>query len=193
MLQGHEAHWDRVLVSLVDITARKKAEAYLEYLGKHDSLTRLGNRAFYVEELNRLSRRGPWPLCVMAIDLNGLKRVNDQQGHAAGDALLRRAGEVLASAVVGLDVCMARIGGDEFSVLMPGSDARSAQALAERIQSMVELNNQFYPGCSLSMAIGIAVCDGPGQMDHTLIQADKAMFDAKEHYYTENDLDRRRI
>lgn len=193
VLAGHEVLWDRVLVSLVDITARKKAEAYLEYLGKHDSLTRLGNRAFYVEELNRLSRRGPWPLCVVAIDLNGLKRINDNQGHASGDALLRRAGEVLASAVDGLDVCLARIGGDEFSVLMPHTDARAAQTLADRIESMVELNNQFYPGCRLSMAIGIAVCNGPGQMDQTLIQADRAMFDVKERYYADNELDRRRI
>ena len=98
VMPGHEANWDLVLVSLVDITARKKAEAYLEYLGKHDALTRLRNRAYYVEELNRISRKGPWPLSVVAMDLNGLKTVNDNQGHAAGDAMLRRAGEVLAKA-----------------------------------------------------------------------------------------------
>ena len=193
VLAGHEALWDRVLVSLVDITARKKAEAYLEYLGKHDSLTRLGNRAFYVEELNRLSRRGPWPLSVIAIDMNGLKRVNDQDGHAAGDALLRRAGEVLASATDKLNVCLARIGGDEFVVLMPGVDKRAAQVLTERIESMVELNNQFYPGHSLSLAMGIAVCEGSGQMDQALHLADKVMFEAKERYYEEHQMDRRRI
>jgi len=192
VLQGHEERWDRVLVSLVDITARKKAEAYLEYLGKHDSLTRLGNRAFYVEELNRLSRRGPWPLSVVVIDLNGLKRVNDQEGHAAGDAVLRRAGEVLASATARENVCLARIGGDEFVVLMPGADLRSAQILVDRIQSMVELNNQFYPGRALSLAIGTALCEGVGQMDSALSRADKAMFEAKEHFYAEHDLDRRR-
>jgi hypothetical protein len=61
VLEGHEHDWSLVLVSLVDITARKKAEAYLEYLGKHDVLTRLRNRAFYADELNRLARRGPGP------------------------------------------------------------------------------------------------------------------------------------
>jgi diguanylate cyclase (GGDEF)-like protein len=192
VLQGHEDHWDRVLVSLVDITARKKAEAYLEYLSKHDSLTRLGNRAFYVEELNRLSRRGPWPLSVVVIDLTGLKRVNDQEGHAASDVVLRRAGEVLASATARENVCLARIGGDEFVVLMPGADLRSAQILVDRIQSIVELNNQFYPGRALSLAIGIALCEGVGQMDSALSRADKAMFEAKEHFYEEHDLDRRR-
>jgi GGDEF domain-containing protein len=89
--EGHEDRWDLVLISLVDITARKKAEAYLESLGKHDSLTRLGNRAYYVEELNRVSRRGPWPTSALVIDLNGLKRINNEQGHATGDDLLRRA------------------------------------------------------------------------------------------------------
>ena len=150
VMAGHEATWDQVLVSLVDITARKKAEAYLEYLGKHDSLTRLRNRAFYVEELNRVSRKGPWPLSILAIDLNGLKRVNDAEGHAAGDAMLRRTGEVLTNATAGNPYCVARIGGDEFVALLPGCDERVAQGLKERIGSMIELNNQFYSGQHLS-------------------------------------------
>ena len=83
----------------VYITARKKAEAYLEFLGKHDVLTKLKNRSFYIDEINRLERKGPFPVTAIAVDVNGLKGVNDQLGHAAGDALLRRAGEVLAKAV----------------------------------------------------------------------------------------------
>ena len=134
VMPGHEAHWDMVLVSLVDITARKKAEAYLEYLGKHDALTKLRNRAYYVEELNRISRKGPWPLSVLAMDLNGLKLVNDTQGHTVGDALLRRVGEVLQKASTDLPACVARVGGDEFMALLPGSDERGAQALKERIE-----------------------------------------------------------
>lgn len=192
VLQSHEAHWDQVLISMVDITARKKAEAYLEYLGKHDSLTGLGNRAFYVEELNRVSRKGPWPLCLLAIDLNGLKMVNDSLGHAAGDAMLRRAGEVLSSATNGQAVCTARIGGDEFVVLMPGCDERAALSLKARIQSMIDLNNQFYPGQSLSMAIGLGVCSTSGQVDAALNQADQAMFAAKAQFYTKNHMERRR-
>ena len=193
VMAGHEATWDQVLVSLVDITARKKAEAYLEYLGKHDSLTRLRNRAFYVEELNRVSRKGPWPLSILAMDLNGLKQINDSQGHAAGDAMLRRAGEVLTNATAGHSYCLARIGGDEFIALMPGCDDRVAQGLKERIATMVELNNQFYPGVRLSIAIGIATCHTSGQVEATIHEADQAMFADKERHYAENQLERRRL
>lgn len=192
VLPDHEAEWDLVLVSMVDITARKKAEAYLEYLGKHDSLTRLRNRAFYVEELNRITRKGPWPLSVLAMDLNGLKRVNDDEGHAAGDALLRRVGEVLTTAAADQPLCIARVGGDEFVALLPGADDRVARALQERIGSIIELNNQFYPGHHLSLAIGIATCETAAQVEATLNAADKAMFSEKARYYEEARLDRRR-
>lgn len=191
VLPAHQADWSLVLVSLIDITARKKAEAYLEYLGKHDALTKLRNRAFYVDELNRISRKGPWPLTVMAMDLNGLKRINDEHGHAAGDAVLRRAGEVLTSATAGYPYCVARIGGDEFIALLPGCDERVAAGLQERIQSMIELNNQFYPGQSLSMAIGSASCASAVQVEAALHAADQAMFTNKTRFYEEAKLERR--
>ena len=76
VLPGHEHDWSLVQVALTDITARKKAEAYLEYLGKHDVLTKLYNRTFYADELNRLERKGPFPVTVIVVDLNGLKAVN---------------------------------------------------------------------------------------------------------------------
>jgi len=192
VLAGHESTWDMVLVSLIDITARKKAEAYLEYLGKHDPLTRLCNRSFYTDELNRISRKGPWPLSVLLIDLNGLKRINDSEGHAAGDGLLRRAGEVLTSANAENTYCVARIGGDEFVALMPGCDERLAQSFRERIESMLELNNQFYPGQKLSMAIGIATGDSKTSAEYVVGLADKAMYEAKARHYEEENLERRK-
>lgn len=192
VLDGHVADWDLVLVSLVDITARKKAEAYLEYLGKHDVLTRLRNRAFYAEELNRLSRRGPWPLTIIAIDLNGLKRINDEQGHTAGDAMLRRMGEVLAKAV-DAPACTARIGGDEFAVLLPGTDDRGGLAVKERIESLLELNNQFYTGNALSLSMGVARADSGAQLEAAIQRADRAMYAEKARYYSTGQTDRRQF
>lgn len=191
VMEGHQDDWSLVLLSLVDITARKQAEAYLEYLGKHDVLTQLRNRAFYVEELNRIRRKGPWPLGVLAIDLNGLKAINDDHGHAAGDAMLRRAGEVLAKAVDAAH-CAARVGGDEFMVLLPGVDERGVLAVQERIQSLVDMNNQFYPGQHLSLAMGRAICQAGEQVDEVLQQADQNMYQEKKRYYDEHALDRRR-
>ena len=170
--------------------ARKKAEAYLEYLGKHDVLTQLRNRAFYTEELNRLSRKGPWPLSMLAIDMNGLKVVNDEHGHTAGDAMLRRMGEVLSKAV-DAPACAARIGGDEFVVLLPGTDERGAVALQERILSLLELNNQFYPGHSIQVSMGHA-CGQEGTPIESIVQgADKAMYAEKARLYRDKERDRR--
>ena len=190
VMPGHESRWDMVLVSLVDISARKKAEAYLEYLGKHDVLTKLRNRAYFAEEVNRLARKGPWPVSVLAVDVNGLKRINDEQGHAAGDAMLRRAGEVLAKSV-DAPACAARIGGDEFVVLLPATDERGAQALMERIHSVLELNNQFYPGNELTMAMGLATCVAGGSLDMTIQAADHAMYRTKAAHYEARHIERR--
>ena len=65
VLPGFEDDWSLVQVALTDITARKKAEAYLEFLGKPDVLTKLYNRSFYVDELNRLERKGPFPVTII--------------------------------------------------------------------------------------------------------------------------------
>ncbi|MBP9940856.1 MAG: diguanylate cyclase, partial [Comamonas sp.] len=190
VMSSHVENWDLVLLSLVDITARKKAEAYLEYLGKHDVLTQLRNRAFYMEELNRLSRKGPWPLSVIAIDMNGLKAVNDEHGHAAGDAMLRRVGEVLAKAV-DAPACAARIGGDEFMVLLPATDERGAQAMQERILSLLELNNQFYPGQTIHIAMGVACGQQGASMEAVVHRADQSMYVEKTRFYQTSTLNRR--
>ncbi|MFL6704498.1 MAG: GGDEF domain-containing protein, partial [Paraburkholderia graminis] len=182
VLPGHENNWDLVLVALTDITARKKAEAYLEFLGKHDVLTKLRNRSFYVDELNRLERKGPWPVTIIIADLNGLKRVNDQLGHAAGDALLRRAGEVLAKAMEP-PFQAARIGGDEFAILMPGTDERGGAAMIDAVGKLVEMNNQFYPGSPLSFSMGMATCQRGDRLEAGVQRADLQMYDAKRSHY----------
>ncbi|CAM2141438.1 diguanylate cyclase [Pararobbsia alpina] len=187
---GHEGHWDLVLLALTDITARKKAEAYLEFLGKHDVLTKLKNRSFYVDELNRLQRKGPFPVTAIMIDVNDLKKVNDQLGHAAGDELLRRAGEVLTKAV-DKRYHAARIGGDEFAVLLPGVDARGGEQMVEQIEKLIELNNQFYTGTKLSFSMGSATCDGKERLEETLKRADLAMYESKRAHYDQTKSNRR--
>ena len=188
---GREADWSLVQVALTDITARKKAEAYLEFLGKHDILTKLYNRSFFVDELNRLERKGPEPVTVVVADLNGLKDVNDTLGHAAGDSLLRRAGEVLNEAVK--KPChVARIGGDEFAILMPASDMAEGEQMLATIEELIEVNNQFYAGPELVFALGVATAERGEKLEAAVKRADAAMYEAKRRYYDDADRDRRR-
>ena len=191
VLPGHEQDWSRVQVALADITARKKAEAYLEYLGKHDVLTKLHNRAFYKDELNRLERKSLRPVSAIIMDLNGLKDANDQLGHDAGDSLLRRLGEVL-SGVVTPPYHAARIGGDEFAILMPGADQKAACALVDTISELLHINNQFYSNAPLSVAVGIAISRDGESMENLVKRADMAMYEDKRAYHngTSSDLQR---
>ncbi len=179
---GHERDWSRVQVALTDITARKKAEAYLEYLGKHDILTKLHNRAFYTDELNRLERKSLRPVSAIVVDLNGLKEANDQRGHDAGDALLRRFGEVLNS-VVKPPHHATRIGGDEFAVLMPGADRQAAQGMVDTIHEILKINNQFYSDALLSISLGFATSEPGESMEALMKQADDMMYENKRLHY----------
>ena len=119
---GYEHDWGMVQVALTDITARKKAENYLEYLGKHDVLTKLYNRSFYTEEINRLERSFIHPVSCIFLDMNGLKQTNDELGHDIGDGLLRRVGAVLNQVILNTPYTASRVGGDEFVILMPSAD-----------------------------------------------------------------------
>lgn len=175
VLPGHETTWDRVLVSIADITVRKRAEAYMQYLGTHDSLTGLYNRAFYDTTMRTAMTDISMVYSVVVGDLNGLKPANDQHGHAVGDALIRRAGEVLKAAAHSNDV-VARIGGDEFAILLPGQDAQAAAELIKRIHKVIEVNNHFYQGPRLSIALGAATAAKGSDLEAAHKQADQRMY-----------------
>lgn len=176
---GHEDDWGLVLVALTDITARKKAEAYLEYLGKHDVLTQIKNRSFYIDELDRLRRKHIEPVSFIALDMDYLKIVNDTEGHAAGDAVLRRMGEVLNKAI-DRPGSPCRIGGDEFMVVLPGMDEAGAEGVLVDIRRLIELNNQFYAGTPLSVSVGMATAHGRDEFERALRDADLAMYRDKQ-------------
>lgn len=190
VLPGHEHDWSLVQVALIDITARKKAEAYLEFLGTHDVVTKLFNRAFYVDELNRIERKGLRPVTIIMVDLNGLKAANDLWGHEVGDALLRRIGEVLGKAV-DKPSSAARIGGDEFALLLPGIDAQGGETMMEEVRRLVDLNNQFYPGMLLSLSMGAATSAAGERLEDVVRRADFAMYEAKREFYSNLAHDRR--
>jgi diguanylate cyclase (GGDEF)-like protein len=124
-------------------------------------------------------------------DLNGLKAINDEFGHAAGDALLRRAGEVLNS-VIEKPAHACRIGGDEFAILLPEMDEVAGDAMMQTILDLVAINNSFYPDMVLSLSMGAATARPGERMEAAVKRADLAMLEAKRQHYFETEHDRRR-
>ena len=172
---GCEATFERVLVAIEDVTARHRAEEYLRYLGTHDVMTGLYNRAYYQDELKRLDAGRLAAVAVVAADLDGLKEVNDGLGHEAGDNLIRRAAEVLKAGFRAEDV-IARIGGDEFVVLMPDVDAGAAHEAVERVESLIRINNKFYGEPLLRISFGVADRQAGAEMRELMRAADREMY-----------------
>ncbi len=178
IMPGHERDFARALVSIQDISARKKAEAYLHYLGTHDALTGLFNRAYFEETLLKLNHHRREPVSVIMMDLDHLKRVNDSLGHQAGDALIRRAAEVFKSAFSAGEIA-ARIGGDEFVVLLPDKVSEACREYIKQITALININNTYYREPNLSVSIGCATSKPGLTLEKVIGIADDAMYRAK--------------
>jgi diguanylate cyclase (GGDEF)-like protein/PAS domain S-box-containing protein len=120
------------LCMIEDITEKKQKEEEIIYLSYHDSLTGLYNRTFFEEEKRRFDVSRRLPMSVVMGDVNGLKLINDSFGHHAGDSMLREIGRILKSTCRAEDI-IARIGGDEFVILLAGTGDAGAQRLCQRI------------------------------------------------------------
>lgn len=148
-----------------------------------DALTGLPNARALSETLNRelaRSRRSGAPLSLLYIDLDDFKEVNDRYGHTAGDDLLGRVGATLGSVLRAGDIA-ARIGGDEFVVLVTGSSAESAKAVASRIVANVAAEGKRYPDAPVGASVGVvhyarSLPAGAGEM---LSRGDAVMYAAK--------------
>ena len=164
--------------AILDITERKETEAKLRYLSTHDILTGLYNRAYFDEELERLKNGRTFPVSIVVADVDRLKRVNDLQGHAAGDKLLKLTAQVLKGAFRTEDL-VARIGGDEFAVILPGTAIDAAQEVIERIRKNLAdiIGDDGRPVLSLSLGCATAL-DGEGLIEAWQL-ADELMYEDK--------------
>lgn len=182
IMPGHEADFSWVMVAILDVTARHKAEEYLRYLGTHDVMTGLYNRTYFEETLHQLEEDRIDPISIIIADLNGLKQVNDAHGHQAGDGMIRRAAEVLkASFDAGQTV--ARIGGDEFAIFLPGADIKVVNEALQRVEVMIGLNNKFYRTPELSISLGVATSRRGLPLEKVISLADDAMYQSKSYHY----------
>lgn len=155
---------------LTAVNADRRLERAVDQ-ARRDELTSLYNRRGWVEFLEaeeRRCRRYGHPACVIAVDLDDLKSVNDRHGHAAGDEMLRAAAGALSTAVRGIDV-VARTGGDEFMVLCIECDASNAGALVERIREVLA-------AAGIRASLGMAVRSPETGLYVTAHKADQAMY-----------------
>jgi diguanylate cyclase (GGDEF)-like protein/PAS domain S-box-containing protein len=158
-----------------EIVERKQMESQLKEMCIHEELTGLYNRRFFDEEIIRLGRGRQFPISIFMADVNDLKGTNDRNGHAEGDAMLQRAAQVLNDTFRADDI-IARIGGDEFAVLLPTTNAASAQQLLCRVRRTMDKSNAANDGTPLSIALGISTTGQGGSLTDGLKEADARMY-----------------
>jgi len=167
-----------------DVTARREAQEILTSLSYYDELTGLANRRLFSDRLQQtlnLAHRNKWSVSLFYLDLDRFKSVNDSYGHSAGDEVLKETAKRMVSVLRDSDVA-ARMGGDEFLLLLPETDADAAIRVAEKLLKILLL--PYYVDehiLTLGASIGVAVYPEHTTDGETLINyADTAMYSAKD-------------
>ena len=178
----------------IDITERKIAQAALLasekellVLATTDALTKLPNRRHFLarltEEFARVRRFGNLRCSVLVLDLDRFKRINDTYGHAMGDAVLQHFAQLLRKTFRKFEMA-ARVGGEEFAVILPGSDLAAARKSAERLRAIVAKTPLVQDGKTISVTVSIGAAimvPSDSEADQTLVRADEALYRAKQN------------
>jgi diguanylate cyclase (GGDEF)-like protein/PAS domain S-box-containing protein len=165
------------VITFMDNTERKKNEEHIKYLTYHDPLTNINNRLFFEEQIPVLDTEDNLPISVIFGDLNGLKLTNDIFGHAAGDRLLTEAAAAFKKAS-GNEGLAARIGGDEFALIMPNTDADRAKDVIEEIRK--SFSNENSNDIIGSVSLGASTKTSAEESMHEMIEiAENLMYKDK--------------
>jgi len=157
---------------------------HIKYLSFHDSLTGLYNRMFFEQELKKIDAKENLPVSIIFGDVNGLKLTNDIFGHAAGDELLKKSAEILKKVCREEDI-VARVGGDEFAIILPNTEASAANKIVARVKK--ELSKEHIDAIKCSMSMGY---DTKTSMDQELV---RTMENAEDGMYKEKTLNRKNV
>ncbi|WP_419887088.1 EAL and GGDEF domain-containing protein [Neobacillus niacini] len=174
---------DAIIGTVIDITERKNTEKMIKHMAYHDQLTDLPNRYLLREKLNETitdSKQNNCNFALVFLDLDRFKSINDTMGHEVGDQVLMEIAERLKACVNDKDI-ISRYGGDEFSILLPGSEEQRASIVAQQIIAKLSYPLTFqHHELMVTPSIGIAVFPTHGESFDTLIKnADLAMYHAK--------------
>ncbi len=151
----------------------------LRYLSFHDQLTGLYNRHYFVNEIRRLEGSREYPIVIISADLDNLKKINDTRGHAEGDKYLQTCATLFKDTLRGYDL-LARVGGDEFALVLTRTDRETSDMIIERINSNVKKYNQAQTALPLSISMGIAVSENSDRpLEETFREADGLMYKEK--------------
>ncbi|HDP37199.1 MAG TPA: PAS domain S-box protein [Candidatus Atribacteria bacterium] len=158
---------------------RKRTEEKIKYLGFHDILTGLYNRAYFNEELKRLNTPRYYPLSLVIKDLNGLKVINDTFGHQEGDKLLQNFSQLLTSVSRKGDI-IARIGGDEFATILPSTSSGQADNFCQRVRRLCQQCSVKPAHLRPAISLGYATQEGEYRdIDFLFKEADRKMYQDK--------------
>lgn len=165
------------VVTFMDITDRKQKEAEIQYLSSRDTLTGLHNRRYFEDSLRNLDIPENLPLSLIFADINGLKMTNDIFGHSAGDSLIKKSAEILVQACRENDI-VARVGGDEFIILLPNTNEDNAEKIISRIKS--EFSHARVAAIKCSISLGFDTKRSPEQsLEDIMANAENEMYKDK--------------
>jgi len=159
-----------------------RAHDMAEILARTDMLTGINNRRAFFERSQQIiqyCKRNQRPVCLLAMDVDHFKKINDTYGHAGGDEALKSVSDILCRQFRKADVC-GRIGGEEFAVLLPDTQLIDAQVIAETLRSAIADAPLLLQGRKLSLTISVGVAAGTYDLDTLLSRADAAMYRAKQ-------------
>lgn len=171
----------RILGFVNDITERKKRQEKIKRLSFKDQLTDLYNRRFFENSIDRFNNSRRLPISIIVGDIDKLKEINDNYGHQRGDIYIKKAAEIISDIMRKEDIT-ARIGGDEFAIILPGTDSHISSEIINRIQKGIKkFNDTKQLPTDLSISLGAAsMVEKSQDLNYIFDQADKNMYQNKE-------------
>lgn len=173
---------DALFSIVFDVTEREEANERIKYISEHDYLTGLYNRRFFEQSFNEFNIKENFPLGLVMGDVNSLKLVNDSIGHSKGDLLLKEAANRLVR-TVGEDAVIARVGGDEFAILIKNADERLLRNIVQKLENQ---NNENCKDLTeknfLSIAFGYAIQNSLEDTEENLMKTAEGFLYASKYY-----------
>jgi diguanylate cyclase (GGDEF)-like protein/PAS domain S-box-containing protein len=164
-----------LLVGMADITEQRRIQEELRYLSTHDALTGAYNRTYFEAEMDRLQKGRRFPVSIIMLDTDDLKQINDTYGHARGDTLLQTLTNLVKDILRGEEV-FARIGGDEFAILLPHAETKAARQVVTRIKAKLEQYARENGAIAIKISIGLGVANEKEDLNEALKRADANMY-----------------